>query len=106
MTDSLTSAEIEDRLEELKSELAQAERLDGYFSEAHVALEAIQDHTLVDDETAAKVELLGAMLGNIHHHDADHNRRVHYEQEHFRRVLWQKEREAEADDYAENASSK
>ncbi|HET7325470.1 MAG TPA: hypothetical protein VFJ06_14175 [Halococcus sp.] len=89
MSADTSLAEIETRLDELREEKEQADELTESFSDATDALDAIRTHSLVDDETAAKVELLKRMLRQIRRFDVNEHERIHYERD----ALYRKGRE-------------
>jgi hypothetical protein len=73
--------EIEVRLDELRDEKEQADELSESFTDATDALDAIRTDALVDDETAAKVELLKQMLRHIRQFDVHAHESIHHERE-------------------------
>jgi predicted transcriptional regulator len=73
--------EIEARLDELRDEKEQADELAEAFTDATDALDAICTDALVDDETAAKVELLKQMLRQIRQFDVHAHESIHHERE-------------------------
>jgi uncharacterized membrane protein YccC len=77
--------EIEARLDELRDEKEQADELSESFTDATDALDAIRTDALVDEETAAKVELLKQMLRQIRQFDVHAHESIHHEREVLRR---------------------
>ena len=77
--------DIEARLDELRDEKEQADELSESFTDATDALDAIRTDALVDDETAAKVELLKQMLRQIRQFDVRAHESIHHERETLRR---------------------
>jgi DNA-binding transcriptional MerR regulator len=73
--------EIEARLDELRDEKQQADALSEAFTDATDALDDIRTDALVDDETAAKVELLKQMLRQIRQFDVHAHESIHHERE-------------------------
>ena len=73
--------EIEARLDELRDEKEQADALSESFTDATDALDAIRTDALVDDETAAKVELLKQMLRQTRQFDVRAHESIHHERE-------------------------
>ena len=97
MTDDRSLEEIEARLDELRDEKDQADELGEAFAEARDALKSIQQHPLVDDQAAAEVQLLAAMLDHIRHHDVTPSRRIHHERRALREARWRKQAGAESE---------
>lgn len=85
MNDDSSLEEIEARLDELRDEKEQADELSEAFTDATDALDAISAHPLVDDETAAKVELLKQMLRQIRQFDVHAHASIHHECDSLRR---------------------
>ena len=98
--DEMDRDDIEARLDELRDEKAAAERFRELVGETADNLAEIQASEFVDDETAAKVDLLETMLNWTIHHDVHAGERIRYEREQLRRrkVELERERELEGDD--------
>lgn len=79
--------EIETRLDELDYEKELADELSESFVDARDALDAIRTHPLVDDEVAAKAELLKHMLQAIQRHDVHARESIYHERDVLRRQL-------------------
>ena len=102
MTDDDRSLEeIEARLDELRDEKDRADELGDAFADARDALESIQQHPFVDNQAAAKVQLLTIMLSHIHRHDANPSRRIFNERQALREARWRKKAEAETESESE-----
>jgi len=97
MTDDRSLEEIEARLDELRDEKDQADELGEAFAEARDALKSIQQHPLVDDQAAAEVRLLAAMLRHVRHHDINPSRRIFNERRALREARCRKKAETESE---------
>lgn len=93
MSTDMALEEVEARLDELRDEEEQAGELGESFTDAIEALDDIRTHALVDDGTAAKVELLKNMTRHIRQFDVHAHERIHHERDALRQQLWEKKAE-------------
>ena len=103
MPDKINGMDLEDieaRLDALRDEKAAAETFRELVGETADNLAEIQASEFVDDETAAKVDLLATMLDWTIHHDVHVGERIRYLREQLRRrkIELERERELEGDD--------
>jgi hypothetical protein len=85
MSDDMTLAEIEARLNELDDEEQQAEELAGLLTDATDALAAISTHPLTDSETETKISMLRHMLRQIRQFDMHEREAIHHKRDMLRR---------------------
>lgn len=98
--DEMDRDDIEARLDALRDEKAAAEKFHELVSETTDNLAEIQASEFVDDETAAKVDLLATMLNWTIHHDVHAGKRISHEREQLRRrkIELERKQERESDD--------
>jgi hypothetical protein len=101
MSDKINEMDLDDietRLDELRDEKAAAGTFHELVGETTDNLGEIQASEFVDDETAAKIDLLATMLDWTIHHDVRAGERIRYERERLRLRKIELERERELED--------
>jgi len=94
--DEMDLEDVEQRLEDLRKKKAALDELHDHVDEARENLLAIRDHHLVDDELAAKVDLILAMV-DWTMHDVHVGKAISYERDQLRQRKWELEREGDDD---------
>jgi len=99
MTDieDMTLAEIKARLDELDDRKARAEDFRDLVGETSDNLQKLQRFDFVDEDLAAKLDMLQTMLDVSIHHGVTVEQGVRYERELLHREKWERERQEDSD---------